>query len=332
MLFAIHFLAAYVPSPLQAEHLLTPERMHGAQTSRLCSRLTMAASVSAASCNVLLRELFGDGTPAAVDASAVASACSDTVEWVDMGLEQPLRGRAAVAAHLRELYPAGSLLAVERLSDGTSSGGFTWHREAEGVAGIGLRGITYCELDADGKISFVQEGYEPLFKLDKALDVIAKLLAGADKGEEKAAPTFEEATPRDAEGIVKYLWQVAYPGGAEPAEALRFFGKDCVYEDFNYQEPFCGIDAITEYINLLPDIPNFVFVPGRISQGAKGCCFTWKVVVNGSDGPSGISFKEVDADGKITFNRDIPAPTWPRPVGRVAAALRPKLRVFSPRE
>lgn len=46
------------------------------------------------------------------------------------------------------------------------------------------------------------------------------------------------------------------------------------------------------------------FVPLRISEGERACCFTWKVVVNGEDGPQGISFYECQDDGKIGFIRD----------------------------
>ena len=288
----------------------------------------LTASVGAPAADTLLRQLFADaGEATTVDASAVAAACAADVEWVDMGLPQPLRGRDAVQAHLASLHPAGSKLFIERLSDGARSGGMCWHREAEGVEGQqGLRGITYVELDEHGAISFVQEGYEPLFKLGKLLETIFKLVK--PKGQAVDAKGYEQATPTDAEGIVRYLWYVAYPGGAEPAEALRFFAADCVYEDLNYQEPFVGEAQISEYFDLLPEIPNVVFVPGRISEGRRGCTFTWSVTVNGQDGPAGISFKEVDGDGKVAFNRDIPAPAWPRPVGRLAARLRPRLRTF----
>ena len=74
------------------------------------------------------------------------------------------------------------------------------------------------------------------------------------------------------------------------------------------------------------------FVSERISEGSRGVCLTWKVVVNGEDGPAGISFNEVDADGKIIFARDIPAPGQkPPPLGSLALKLRPRLGVFSPR-
>ena len=294
--------------------------------------LPTAAVASGVRCDDLIRTLFSNG----VSASAVAAACSDSVEWVDMGLPKgsPLRGPAAVQDHLTALYPAGSKLVVEKLSDGALSGGFSWHREAEGAEGTGLRGITYIELDEVGKINYVQEGYEPLFKLGTLLEVIFKLAAKADKSEkdDTKAKGYESATPTDAPGIIRYLWEVAYPGGAEPTEALRFFSDDCVYEDFNYPKPFVGINQITEYINLIPELPNVIFELGRCSEGSARCCYTWKVKVNGQDGPSGISFKEVDTKtGKVTFNRDIPAPEWPRPLGRLAGAVRPKLRTFRSR-
>ena len=144
-------------------------------------------------------------------------------------------------------YPPGSTLVLDRVSDGQRSGGFTWHREAEGVEGNGLRGITYLELDGDGKIAYVQEGCEPLFKLDKLLEVLLKA-ANANKKEDttKPPPSFERATPTTAEGIVRYLWEVAYPGGATPTEALAFFAEDIRYEDFNYRQPFVGLPAVSD--------------------------------------------------------------------------------------
>jgi len=249
-----------------------------------------------------------------------------------MDLKEPVRGPSAVEAHLASKFPPGSRLAVERLSDGATSGGFTWHREAD-VDGSGLRGITYVELDDAGQITFVQEGAEPLFKLDKLLEWLLQAAnANKKESEPKAAPTYERATPTTAEGIVKYLWEVAYPGGATPKEALAFFSDDIRYEDFNYNEPFVGLPAVSEYIGLLDVFPNFVFIPERISQGDTGVCLTWRCEVNGEPGPSGISYNEVDASGKICFARDIPAPSIkPPPVTSLAAALRPKLRTFRAR-
>ena len=82
-----------------------------------------------------------------------------------------------------------------------------------------------------------------------------------------------------------------------------------------------GLEAVSDYIGLLDVFTDFVFIPERISQGETGVCLTWRCEVNGQDGPSGISFNEINSQGKIAFARDIPAPAWPRPVGRLAALL-----------
>ena len=93
-----------------------------------------------------------------------------------------------------------------------------------------------------------------------------------------------------------------------------------------------GLEAVSDYIKLLDVFPNFVFIPERISEGDVGCCLTWRCEVNGEPGPSGISFNEVNADGKIRFARDIPAPSLrPPPFTTLAAKASPKLRVFNAR-
>ena len=112
----------------------------------------------------------------------------------------------------------------------------------------------------------------PLFKLDKLLEALlqganANKAAGDDA---KPPPTYQRANPTTAEGIVRYLWEVAYPGGATPSEALEFFSDDIRYEDFNYNEPFVGLEDVSAYIGLLDVFPNFVFIPEKISEGKKG--------------------------------------------------------------
>ena len=214
----------------------------------LPSSLALIAA-PAVRCDSLMRSLFIE-PKGVVSPAAVAAECSAAVEWNDMDLGEPVRGPAAVQALLESKFPEGSLLKVERLSDGAASGGFTWHREdcTSGEDGTGLRGVTYVELDEAGKICYVQEGAEPLFKLDKLLEA---LLVAANKNKDAVAaaaakppPTYERETPTTAEGIVRYLWEVAYPGGATPAEALTFFADDIRYEDFNYYEPFVGLDKV----------------------------------------------------------------------------------------
>lgn len=180
-------------------------------------------------CDALLRSLFVESPT--VSPAKLAAACSEDVAWYDMNMKAPVCGPAAVEALLVEKFPPGSRLCVEKLADGRMSSGFTWHREADGSEASGLRGITYVELNEQGEIKYVQEGSEPLFKLDTLLEALLQA-ANANKKDEDAPKTqsYEKATPTTAEGIVRYLWEVAYPGGASPAEALEFFSDDIVYE------------------------------------------------------------------------------------------------------
>ena len=63
-----------------------------------------------------------------------------------------------------------------------------------------------------------------------------------------------------------------------------------------------------------------------------GVCLTWRCEVNGEPGPSGISYNEVNAEGKVCFARDIPAPSLkPPPVATLAKLASPRLRVLTPR-
>jgi len=275
----------------------------------------------------VLRDLFGEGS---VDPAAVADACSSDVEWLDMNVGTPAVGKEAVQALLSSKFPEGSGWTIERVSDGGSSGGITWHRNA-GDERIGLRGTLYVELDEEGRICYAQEGCEPLFKPGEATEALLKAATANVEKPEKPPATFTPKTPTTAEGIVRYLWEEAYPNGADQSVALDLFSEDIVYQDFNYPKPFVGKAAVTDFLNAF-DIPGLEFVPQRISQGDRGCCFTWLVKINGADGPQGISYYEVDGKGEVCFIRDIPAPSIkPPPLLSLATLFDPLLRVFKPR-
>jgi len=275
-----------------------------------------------------LRPLF-DGE---LDFDAIAAACSDEVIWEDMSKGAPVIGPDAVRNFLQSKFPGGTALKIDRISDGVTSGGFTWHREADGLEG--LRGTMYVEFDPEGYITYVREGCEPLFKPGEATEKLLKAITSNSKKPE-TTPTYTPRLPRGASDVVKYLWEEAYPGGATPDVALELFADDIRYEDFNYPNPFVGKEAVTEFVSAF-DIPGIEFVPVKISEGKRGCVFTWKVKVNGNDGPSGISFYEVNDKGEVSFIRDIPAPSMPfglpPPLATLAEILQPKLRTFDARQ
>lgn len=272
----------------------------------------------AASCGDVLASLLCSEN--GVNASEVASACASSVVWEDMA-SKTYEGPAAVEAMLAAKFPPTSRLAAERTAGDATTGGLTWHREAIGGSTNGLRGTLYGRLE-DGKIQYVREGCEPLFKLGKFIEGILK--AASANNADKPEPTYAKANPTTAKAIVEYLWCEAYPKGATPDVALDLFDRDIVYEDFNYDEPFVGKPAVKDFVEAF-DIPGIAFVPEEISGGDKACCFTWKLTVNGQNATSGISFYEVGDNGKVVYIRDIPA-VAPAPLQQIAAQLDPDLR------
>lgn len=273
----------------------------------------------------LVVELFGGET---IDPAAIAAACADDVVWEDLAAAT-YEGRAKVEAMLARKYPRSARLRVERVAGNATTGGFTWRRQAVGVPDrSGLRGTTYLRLDADNKIAYAREASEPIVKPGELTEQVLQALAPKDV--EWKEPSYEVASPTTAQGIVEYLWREAYPKGASPDVALGFFAENIVYEDFNYPKPFDGIAEVKEFVEAF-DIPGVIFEPIEISGGEEACCFTWRVLVNGKVGPSGVSFYAINPEGRVDYIRDIPA-IRPAPLQRLAARFDPILRVFKPRQ
>ena len=80
------------------------------------------------------------------------------------------------------------------------------------------------------------------------------------------------------------------------------------------------------------NFPGITFVPEKISDGIKSCCFTWHVELAGvKDVTKGISFYQLNNDNQLCYLRDIPAPVIkPPPLGTLAKFIRPGLKRFRP--
>ena len=213
----------------------------------------------------MIRSKFGSGT---VDPTAIVDACACDVKWADL-TTSPVVGRNAVLPLLASKYPVGTRFKVERVAEGDgSTSGFTWMYQgsSDGSPQEGLRGTTYLELDADGKISFVKEVCEPVFKPGSVTaDLLKAVTAEAAKELElngKHPPTYKPSTPSTASEVVEYLWKEAYPKGAEISEALRLFSENIVYEDFNYEVPFVGKEDVAAFLEEF-DFPGIEFIPQR---------------------------------------------------------------------
>eukprot|EP00793_Prasinoderma_coloniale_P000270 PRCOL_00005254-RA len=280
------------------------------------------------------------------DAGRVAAACAPDVVWEDMSLEEPLRGSQAVYAHLAAAQAEdernGATIAIERIADGERASGFTFHRAREGVSGRGLRGTLYLEVDDQGRIQYVRVGVEPLFKPGEATAKLLKAIAekqAGDGGTADARPAgaLERRTPTACSDVVRYLWcDVQGSGASVVDESVRFFSDGVRYEDFNYEQPFLGKAAVEAFLREF-DIPGLTFVVERVSDGESACAFCWEVDLGMGEGArrvKGISFYELDQDGKIAYVRDIPEPAIkPPPMPAIYAALGkldPALKVVIP--
>ncbi|CAE7245764.1 unnamed protein product [Symbiodinium sp. CCMP2456] len=236
---------------------------------------------------------------------------------------------AGVRAYVENKASCGRIV-IDRLSDGTRSCGFTWHLEDDGA--VGIRGTTYVELNEDGLVSYLREICEPLFKPGDATVELLKAIGGENTAKFDAV---ERRSPSGASDICRYLWS-ELQGNAAPSESLTFFAEEVLYEDFNYEMPMRGKAAVGEFLEKFAEIKALKFVAERFSDGIRACCFTWNVEISGasSDAPRtrGISFYELNNEGEIAYVRDIPESlAKPPPLQAIAAAIRPKLRVFQPR-
>jgi hypothetical protein len=82
------------------------------------------------------------------------------------------------------------------------------------------------------------------------------------------------------------------------------------------------------------NIPGIRFIPERISEGQKACCFTWRVEIAGVEKTTkGVSFYELAdgrGDGRISYIRDIAEPVsdvhavagcWTRDDGKISTLM-----------
>jgi ketosteroid isomerase-like protein len=277
--------------------------------------------------NELVEALWGTSS-GVINSNRIASACSEDIVWEDMRLKKPVTGKDAVYKLFQKQWPRGTTMSLDKVSDGAKSAGFTWTRVCKGK--LGLRGTTYVKLNDEGRIECVKELAEPIYKPG---DMMLKLLKASTKNVPRPEknPTYEEETPTSCTEIVDYIWNRAYPNDADADEALRFYSQDIVYQDFNYPQPIVGLADVESFLREW-GFPGIEFRVQDLSEGDVACCFTWRVKVNGQEGPQGISFYETDGKGKITYIRDTPAPTL-RPIfGNLARLLRPNLRTFRSRK
>lgn len=273
----------------------------------------------------MVRSLWGKGLTRGEISRWLESMSPDCI-YEDLYYSDPVIGRTAVAKLLEDkLLPSGSQLVVDRISDGRQSCGFTWHIQQDGV-GTGQRGAVFVRLSDQGLVQYVREVGEPLFKAGVLTEQLLKALTKDQVPAERPKPAAEEVqeTPRTASSIVRLLYgQVQKTGG----DAVRFFADNVVYEDMNYETPFVGKPAVADFLGRFQDIQGVTFNLQEVSDGDQAVGFTYTINIAGQPrGIKGITFYEVDREGKVCYVRDIPeSASKPPPVQLIARLLRPGL-------
>ena len=267
-------------------------------------------------------------------AQKFSDSCAIDVIYEDCYEPQPVRGRNAVAVHLRERIASRTAggrdagFRIDKISDGSLACGLAWTWTSGDLEG--LRGTTFVELNGQNQIQYVREIPEPLLKPgDFILDVLKTVTADAIP---KPPPDYVQQTPKKANEIAKYLFNEVQ--GSSPEEAMRFFSESILYRDFNYEEVLRGKAEVQKFIEDF-SFRGITFATQRFDDGDDSTCFTWEVILEEAPEGSaikGISFYEVDPDSSlVTYVRDVPeSGIKPPPLGKLARQLRPALGVFQP--
>lgn len=254
-------------------------------------------------------------------------ACSFNVVYEDCFQPQPIVGKTPVTRYMLEKVKARKgkgEVRVDMMSDGNLACGFGWTWTSGNEEG--LRGTTFVGLNEQGKIEYIREIPEPLFKPgDLTLELLRAVTAGA---EPKPAKSYTSRTPTIACDIVDYLFNTVQ--GSSVDESMRMFDESIVYRDFNYEDVLSGKDRVRKFVEDF-SFPGIEFRAQRIDDGVNSCCFTWEVVL--ADAPEtikGISFYKLDpSTRKVSYVRDIPESAIKPPIlGKLARDFRPGLGVF----
>lgn len=213
---------------------------------------------------------------------------------------------------------------LERIAAGNLRVGCTWKQVD------GRRGASFFRFNDEGKVTFVREVPEPS-SFSKFRENNMKSLQPAfgtmnffkgmfnwldewyvveEKNQPKPVPKYGLEAPktRKAGDVVRYLWeeaQVAEFGAVE--KMMAEFSKDVMFEDLTYvDESFPrGLDALRRYQEETKENApeNLRFVLDDIADGPQVCAALWHIEFNGQKKPRGISFYELDADGKVSYVR-----------------------------
>eukprot|EP00933_Yihiella_yeosuensis_P007450 TRINITY_DN112499_c0_g1_i1.p1 TRINITY_DN112499_c0_g1~~TRINITY_DN112499_c0_g1_i1.p1 ORF type:complete len:423 (-),score=94.30 TRINITY_DN112499_c0_g1_i1:390-1658(-) len=323
---------------LQADNSEGPSSLLGRRqllSAASTTWITLPAAASASSALTapeVVKSLWGPGLSEGEDVERWVAAFAADGIYEDLYYAEPAKGHAALRELIRQKeLPKGSRLVLDHVSDGKQSCGFTWHVEQQGV-GTGQRGLAFVRLDPQtGKVSYVREVGEPLFKAGELTEQLLTALTKDQAPPQRKPASGPPQNPKTAKEVVKYLYgDVQQSGG----DAVRFYADNVVYEDMNYEKPFIGKAAVEGFLKRFEAIQGVTFVLEEVSDGDVAVGFTYRIEIAGQPrGIRGATYYEVDGNGKVIYVRDVPeSATKPPPVQLAARFLQPGLRRLAPAE
>lgn len=212
---------------------------------------------------------------------------------------------------------------IERIDDGKTTCGCTW-KQADGK-----RGASFFSFTQEGLLTFIREVCEPGYgkftennmkRLQPAFGVMdtvknvfnwfPEYLSIEDPNMPDMQPKFGRAAPpsRRACDVVTFLWEEAQymqVGGLD--KMMEQYSSDAVYEDMTYEDASFarGWDAVKTYLQeTYENKPKkLYFVLDEVSDGDRSCTALWHVQYQGQRSPRGVTYYELDGEGKIAYVR-----------------------------
>ncbi|CAE8616005.1 unnamed protein product [Polarella glacialis] len=224
---------------------------------------------------------------------------------------------------VKEFWDSRPTRIIERICDGKDSCGCTWKQMD------GRRGVSFFRFNEAGQMTLAREILEPAgfskFKTNNmqslspafAVMNVAKKVFGfvpdwfeIDINKENQRPLYGLQFPktRSAPDVVRYLWEEAYCAEEGAVDKImEQYSEDAVFEDLTYvEEVFAkGWDEVSKYQKETKENApeNLRFVLDEVTKGQKSCACLWHVEFNGNKSPRGVSFYELNDEGKVCYVR-----------------------------
>jgi len=212
---------------------------------------------------------------------------------------------------------------LEKVCAGKGAGGCTWKQLD------GRRGVSFIRFDRDGQVSFVREVAEidDWAKVETNPMDATKPLTGIMSGITGFLNNFEQyltvddnagqmwlpknglAQPRSrrADDVTQYLWEEAQMREDGVERCLKEYSENVVFEDLIYKEEKWpqSLEGLRQYFEDRADSApeGLRWILDEVSDTGDACVAVWHCEAFGQKTPRGLSYYELDSEGKVSYVR-----------------------------